>query len=164
LFLLVLVTETAVAAWLAVLPIPGRMAPWERWRRLADALGWGMLVAAPALQGLLIYFLLGGLGRAGLSGGGAPGAATLVLFGILKRLNDTRLESERRRRELLDVHGELARRQRLSVIGRTASTVFHQVARQHGAIGIFAHLLAQDAERSDDPDWRRRVREHVAGI
>jgi signal transduction histidine kinase len=164
LFLVVLVTETAVAGWLAVLPIPGRMAPWERWRRLADALGWDMLVATAALQMLMIYFLLVSLERAGMAGWVATSAATLVLFGILKRLNDTRLESERRRRELVDVQGELARRQRLSVIGRTASTVFHQVARQHGAIGIFAHLLARDADLPDDPDWRRRVREHVAGI
>jgi signal transduction histidine kinase len=164
LLLLIVMTETAVAAWLAVLPIPGRMAPWERWRRLADALGWDMLVATAALQVLMIYFLLVSLERAGIPGWVGTSAATLVLFGILKRLNDTRLESERRRRELVDVHGELARRQRLSVIGRTASTVFHQVARQHGAIGIFAHLLARDAERSGDPDWRRHVREHVAGI
>jgi len=164
LFLVVLTTETAVAVWLAVLPIPGRMAPWERWRRLADALGWDMLVATAALQVLMIYFLLVSLERAGIAGWAATSAATVVLFAILKRLNDTRLESERRRRELEDAQGELARRQRLSAIGRTASTVFHQVARQHGAIGMFAHLLARDAERADDPDWRRRVREHVAGI
>ena len=77
---------------------------------------------------------------------GGDERATVVVFAILKRLNDTRLESERRRRELVDAQDELARRQRLSVIGRTASTVFHQVARQHGAIGMFAHLLARDAE------------------
>jgi signal transduction histidine kinase len=123
-----------------------------------------MLVATAALQMLMIYFLLVSLERAGTAGWVATSAATLVLFAILKRLNDTRLESERRRRELVDVQGELARRQRLSVIGRTASTVFHQVARQHGAIGIFAHLLARDADRPDDPGWPQRVREHVTGI
>jgi signal transduction histidine kinase len=164
LLLLVLVTEGAVALWLAVLPIPGRMAPTLRWRRLSSALGWDMLAATAALQVLVIYVLLVSLERAGLAGWVATSAATLIVFGILKRLNDTRLESERRRRELLEVQDELARRERLSVIGRTASTVFHQVARQHGAIGMFAHLLVRDAEGADGPVWRRRVREHAGRI
>ena len=164
LLLVVLVTEGAVAMWLAVLPIPGRMAPTLRWRRLAAAFGWDMLAATAALQVLMIYVLLVSLERGGLAGWVATSAATLIVFGILKRLNDTRLESERRRHELLEVQDELARRERLSVIGRTASTVFHQVARQHGAIGMFAHLLTRDAEGPDRPGWRQRVREHAARI
>jgi signal transduction histidine kinase len=164
LLIVVLVTEGAVAVWLAVLPIPGRMAPRLRWRRLAGTLGWDMLAATAALQVLMIYVLLVSLDSAGTAGWVATSAATLIVFGILKRLNDTRLESERRRRELLDVQEELAQRERLAVIGRTASTVFHQVARQHGAIGMFAHLLARDVEGPDGPDWRRRVREHSGRI
>src|SRR5262249_52297683 len=31
-------------------------------------------------------------------------------------------------------------------------------------IGIFAHLLARDADGPDDPAWCQRVREHVTGI
>ncbi len=164
LLLLVLVTEGAVAAWLAVLPVPGRMAPTLRWRRLSAALGRDMLAATAALQVLVIYTLLMSMERAGLAGWVATSGATLIVFGILKRLNDTRLESEHRQRELLAVHDELARRERLSVIGRTASTVFHQIARQHGAIGMFAHLLARDVEAPERPGWRERVREHAAHI
>src|SRR5262245_4854178 len=164
LLLLVLLTEGAVAVWLAIVPIPGRMCPRQRWRRLTDALGWDMLVATAALQVLMIYFLLASVQRAGTPGWVVTSASTLVVFLILKRLNDTRLESERRRHELVDVQSELARRQRLAVIGRTASAVFHQVARQHGAIGIFAHLLTRDAENPGAADWRRRVSEHAAGI
>ena len=164
LLVLVLVTETAVALWLAVVPIPGRMDPRRRWRKVADALGWDILVATAALQVLMIFFLLASFARGGTAGWVATSAATLVVFGILKRLNDTRLESERRRRELVEVRDELERRDRLSVIGRTASTVFHRVARQHGTIGILAHLLARDADRPDAPEWPGRVREHVEGI
>ena len=63
-----------MAVWLAVLPIPGRMAPSERWRSLADALGWDMLVATAALQVLMIYFLLVSLERAGIAGWAATSA------------------------------------------------------------------------------------------
>jgi signal transduction histidine kinase len=164
LLLVVLLTESAVALWLALLPIPGRMAPTLRWRRLSAALGRDMLAATAALQVLVIYVLLVSLERAGLAGWVATSGATLIVFGILKRLNDTRLESERRRHELLAVQDELARRERLSVIGRTASTVSHQVAREHGAIGMLAHLLARDAEAPDRPGWQQRVREHAARI
>jgi len=164
LLLLVLLTEAAVAVWLAIIPIPGRMAPRQRWRRLTDALGWDMLVATAALQVLMIYSLLASAQRAGTAGWVATSAATLVVFFFLKSLNDTRIESERRRLELVGVRSELARRQRLAGIGHTASAVFHQVARQHGAIGIFAHLVARDVENATAPDWRRRVSEHAAGI
>src|SRR5262249_38632957 len=62
--------------------------------------------------------------------GGMPAFAvaslwTLTLHAILKRLNDTRLESERRREELVTMQSELDRRQRLAMIGQTAATVFH---------------------------------------
>jgi signal transduction histidine kinase len=160
----VIVTEMTVAVWLAILPIPGRMAPWRRWRRFADALGWDILAANAALQVLMVYVLLVSRDAGGMAGWVAASAGTLVVFALLKRLNDTRLESERRRRDLLEVQVELARRQRLAVIGRTASTVFHQVARQHGAIGMFAHLLSRDVDGPDGPAWQRRVREHAGRI
>jgi signal transduction histidine kinase len=160
----VVVTEMTVAVWLAVLPIPGRMAPWLRWRRLADALGWDILAANAALQVLMVYVLLVSHDAGGMAGWVTASAGTLVVFAFLKRLNDTRLESERRRRELLEVQVELARRLRLAMIGRTASTVFHQVARQHGAIGMFAHLLSRDVDGPDGPAWQCRVREHASRI
>src|SRR5262249_60218510 len=60
---------------------------------------------------------------------------------------------------LVPLQGELDGRQRLATIGQTAATVFHQVGRHHGAIGMYAHLLAH----SDAAD-RRIVREHAARI
>ena len=95
LFLVVLTTETAVAVLArAVLPIPGRMAPWEA---LAEARGCARLGhagrhgRAPGADDLLPA----GEPRAGgdRGVGGDERAATVVLFAILKRLNDTRLES-----------------------------------------------------------------------
>jgi len=46
-------------------------------------------------------------------------------------------------KRLTDMRAEVERRQRLAVIGQTASTVFHQLGRHHGAIGMYAHLLAR---------------------
>jgi signal transduction histidine kinase len=96
--------------------------------------------------------------------GGAPSLAlaslsTLLLHAILKRLNDTRIESERRRRELIDMRDALARRERLAAIGQTASTVFHQVARHHGAIGMFAHVLTRGGGQRPPGEWERTVGE-----
>ena len=57
------------------------------------------------------------------------------------------------------MQGELDRRQRLATIGQTAATVFHQVGRHHGAIGMYAHLLGRSV-----PAERHVVRAHAARI
>jgi signal transduction histidine kinase len=164
LFLTVVLTETVVAVWLFLVPIPGRMAPRRGWARLARALGPDMLVATAALQVVMVIFLLLCYARGGAPAWVGASISTLVLHAVLKRLNDTRVESERRRRELVDAQDELARRGRLAMIGRTASTVFHQIGRQHGAIGMFAHLLAREAAERDGAEWARSVRDHARGI
>jgi len=162
LFVLVLVTEGAVATWLALVPIPGRMAPRRRWRALAAALGQDMLVATAALQLVMVYFLLVTYERGGMPAFVGASVCTLFLHGILKRLNDARVESERQRRQVLRMREQLDRDHRLAVIGGTASAVFHQIARQHGAIGMLAHLLVRDA--ADGGGSRESVREHAGGI
>jgi signal transduction histidine kinase len=101
--------------------------------------------------------------------GGAPGlagasAATLILHAMLKRLADARLVSDRRRLDLLAMREALDRRQRLAAVGQTASGVFHQIARHHGTIGIFAHLLARAAPDETQATDARVVREHAGRI
>jgi signal transduction histidine kinase len=73
---------------------------------------------------------------------------TLTLHTVLKRLSDTR--------------GELEQRQRLAVIGQTASTVFHQLGRHHGAIGMYAHLIARAA--AEDPASAEHARRILASV
>jgi signal transduction histidine kinase len=158
------VAEAAVLAWLLVVPIPGRMAPRRCWARFTATLGGDMLIATEALQLVMVSFLLLAYQRAGAPGFVGASLSTLVLHGILKRLNDTRRESERRRRELVEMQGELDRRQRLALIGHTASSVFHQIARHHGAIGIFAHLLARGPGEDNGAAWTRAVRDHAGRI
>jgi signal transduction histidine kinase len=155
----VLVGEAAVALWLAVVPIPGRMAPRRGWARFSATLGRDMLFATELLQVAMVCFLLLAYHHGGAPGLIAASLSTLILHAILKRLNDTRIESERRRRELLDMRDALDRRERLAAIGQTASTVFHQVARHHGAIGMFAHLLTRGSTDPEPEDWARTVHE-----
>jgi two-component system C4-dicarboxylate transport sensor histidine kinase DctB len=109
------------------------------------------------LHGVIVGYLVVAWERSGLPGFAVASLSTLVLHALLKRLNDTRLLSERRREELLAAQDELDRRQRLATIGQTAATVFHQVSRHHGAIGMYAHLLG----RGSDPGT---TREHAARI
>jgi len=153
---LALLGETTVALVLRIVPVPGRMAPRETSARLATALGPLM----PFATWLLHTLVVGALVLTYRSGGTmlfALGAlASLVIHFVLKRLNDTRLESERRRAELVAMQDELDRRQRLATIGQTASMAFHQIARHHGAVGMYAHLLG----RAPDAD----VREQAARI
>jgi signal transduction histidine kinase len=163
LFLLVLLTEGMVATWLAVVPIPGRMAPRRRWRALATALGQDILVATAALQVLMVYFLLVTYERGGMAAFVGASVCTLFLHGILKRLNDARVESERQRRRVVRMQEELDRGHRLAVIGGTASAVFHQIARQHGAIGMLAHLLVREA-KADGGGSPDIVHQHASGI
>jgi signal transduction histidine kinase len=145
-FASVVLAEISVAAWDRVVPIPGRMAPARARARLQAALGTDIVRATRLLDIAAVCWLL----LADLQGGpiAFAGASlmTLTLHGVLKRLSDTR--------------GELGRRERLAVIGQTAATVFHQIGRHHGAIGMYAHLLA----RATADDWPPAVREHAARI
>jgi signal transduction histidine kinase len=153
----IVIAETATVVWRHVVPIPGRMAPARTWARIAQALGPDMPLVTLLLHGVMVGYLVVAWERSGMTGFAAASFSTLVLHALLKRLNDTRLESERRREELLVAQDELDRRQRLATIGQTAATVFHQVSRHHGAIGMYAHLLG----RGSDPGT---VREHATRI
>jgi signal transduction histidine kinase len=148
--------EAATVVWQRLVPIPGRMAPRRERARIADALGRDVLVATGLLDVMMIAFVYRSYRSTGLLGFVLASASTLVLHTLLKRLNDARVQSEQRRAELVGAREKLARRERLAAIGETASVVFHQIGRHHGAIGMFAHLLA----RSGDP----RVREQAARI
>ena len=155
----VLVGEALVMVWLATVPVPGRMSPRRGLARFAGALGADMLVAAELLQAVMVGFLLLAYRQGGAPSLALASLSTLLLHAILKRLNDTRVESERRRRELIDMRDALARRERLAAIGQTASTVFHQVARHHGAIGMFAHVLTRGGGGRPPGEWERTVGE-----
>ncbi len=164
----VALAEAAVAVWLRVVPIRSRVGPGSTRARIAAALGRDMLLVTDLLQVVMVCFLLLSFRVGGGGAFAAASCATLILHALLKRLTDARLESERRRLDLLAVRDELDRRQRLVAIGHTASTVFHQIARHHGAIGIFAHLLARGPASNGDaaaPErWARTVREHAERI
>ena len=155
----VVVAEGAVLAWRQLAPRTGWFPPARTWSKIAETLGPDMPLATVLLHVVMVCFLLLA-GRAGGPAGFAVASlATLTLHAILKRLSDTRIESERRRAELLATQEELDRRRRLATIGQTAATVFHQVGRHHGAIGMYAHLLGRGA--ADDPVT---VRAHAARI
>jgi signal transduction histidine kinase len=155
----VLVAEAVVAAGRHVMPISGRMAPSRAGARIAEALGPDMPLVTLLLHVVMVCLLVLAARHGGMPAFAVASLWTLTLHAILKRLNDTRLESERRREELVTMQSELDRGQRLAMIGQTAATVFHQVGRHHGAIGMYAHLL----NRSASPD-ARVVREHAARI
>lgn len=143
LFTLVVLVEAVVLGWHLVVPVPGRMNPARMRARVARALGRDVLIATDLLHVVMVCFLLLSFQRGGPLGFVAACGSTLILHLILKRLNDARVESDRRRRELIEMRGQLDRRQRLAAIGETAGNVLHQLGRQHGAIGMFAHLLAR---------------------
>jgi len=155
----ILVAESVVVAGRHLAPISGRMAPSRAWGRIAGALGPDMPVVTLLLHVVMVSFLVLAARHGGTPGFATASLSTLTLHAILKRLNDTRLESERRREELASMQGELDRRQRLATIGQTAATVFHQVGRHHGAIGMYAHLL--DRTVAPEPAG---VRAHAARI
>lgn len=156
----VIVGETVVATWMRVAPIRGRVGPGSTRAKIAAALGREMPLVNDLLGVVMTCFLLLSFYEGGAAGFVAASIATLVLNAVLKRLADARIESERRRLDLLAMREALDRRQRLAAIGQTASGVFHQIARHHGAIGIFAHLLARRPPTGDDDT----VREHAARI
>jgi signal transduction histidine kinase len=140
---LVACVEGIVLAWHHVVPVPGRTNPVRMRARVAAALGQDVLIATDLLHVVMVCFLLLSFERGGRLGFVAASASTLILHLLLKRLNDARVESDRRRQALTAMREQLDRRQRLAAIGETAGKVLHQVGRQHGAIGMFAHLLAR---------------------
>jgi signal transduction histidine kinase len=152
----ILSAENLTVAWRFAAPIPGRMAPARTWTRIAEALGPDMPLVTLLLHGVMVGYLVVAWERSGMAGFATASVSTLALHALLKRLNDTRLESERRREELIAAQDELDRRHRLATIGQTAASVFHQVSRHHGAIGMYAHLLG----RGTDP----AARDHAARI
>jgi signal transduction histidine kinase len=156
----VVVGEALVALWMRAAPIRGRVGPGSTRAKLAAALGRDMPLVTDLLGVVMTCFVLLGFYEGGAAGFVAASVATLTLHAVLKRLADARLESERRRLDLLVMREALDRRQRLAAIGQTASGVFHQIARHHGAIGIFAHLLA----RRPSEDGDATVREHAERI
>ena len=143
LFPSIALAELAVAGWQRIVPIPGRMAPARTRARLAAALGPDLVVATGLLDVSVVCFLLMAHAAGGPLAFTSASLMTLALHAVLKRLNDTR--------------GELARHERLAIIGQTAATVFHQLGRQHGTIGMYAHLLSRGP-------WPPAVAEHAQRI
>lgn len=162
----VIACETLVALAMRILPFPGRMAPRRTTARLAAALGQAMPFATAVLHVIIVCFLVLSARAGGAPGLAAASLSTLTLHFILGRLSDTRLESERQRRALVAMQDELARRERLAAIGHTASSVFHQIARHHGAVGMYAHLIGRAAEGPDGDAARlaATVRDHASRI
>jgi signal transduction histidine kinase len=144
----ILVAELAVATWDRIIPIPGRMAPARTRARLAAALGTDLVRATRFLDVCAISWLLLAYEHGGSVAFAGASLLTLTLHTVLKRLSDTR--------------GELEQRQRLAVIGQTASTVFHQLGRHHGAIGMYAHLIARAA--AEDPASAEHARRILASV
>jgi signal transduction histidine kinase len=138
----VAIAELAVVLWDRVVPIPGRMAPARTRARLAAALGADLVIATRLLDVCSICWLLLAYAHGGAIAFAGASLLTLALHAVLKRLTD--------------MGGELERRQRLAVIGQTASTVFHQLGRHHGAIGMYAHLLTRGGADAD-PEHARRI-------
>ena len=139
----VLVGEAAVALWDRIVPIPGRMAPARMRARVAAALGTDLVRATRLLEVSAICWLLLAHAQGGYVAFAGASLLTITLHAVLKRLNDMRTEIERRHR--------------LAVIGQTASTVFHQLGRHHGAIGMYAHLLARGEQPPAVAEHARRI-------
>jgi signal transduction histidine kinase len=148
LFAGVLVGEGAVALWTRIVPIPGRMAPARMRARLAAALGADLVRATALLDVAVIGCLILADAQGGWLAFAGASMVSLTLHAVLKRLND--------------IGGEMERRQRLAVIGQTASTVFHQLGRHHGAIGMYAHLIARGG--SDGEPAREHARQILASV
>src|SRR5262249_54592052 len=92
----VLVAEAVVAARRYVRPISGRMAPSRAGARIAEALGPDMPVVTLLLHVVMVCLLVLAARHGGMPAFAVASLWTLTLHAILKRLNDTRLESERR--------------------------------------------------------------------
>ena len=141
----VLASEGAVVLWDRIVPIPGRMAPARMRARLAAALGTDLVRAARLLDVSALCWLLLAHAQGGPFAFAGASLMTIALHAVLQRLTQMR--------------DEIERRQRLAVIGQTASTVFHQLGRHHGAIGMYAHLLTRGEPAV--ADHARRILESV---
>jgi signal transduction histidine kinase len=119
------------------------MAPARMRARVAAALGTDLVRATRLLEVSAICWLLLAHAQGGYVAFAGASMLTITLHAVLKRLNDMR--------------GEVERRQRLAVIGQTASTVFHQLGRHHGAIGMYAHLLARGEQPPAVAEHARRI-------
>src|SRR5262245_43135654 len=97
----VVVAEAVVAGWLRVVPVRGRSGPLGTRTRLTAALGRDMLLVTSLLQVVMVCFLLLSFNEGGAAAFAVASGSTLVLHALLKRLSDARLESERRRLDLL---------------------------------------------------------------
>lgn len=154
--------ESAAILWVRFVPVIGRWAEAKVRTRLAAALGREALVATGVLHGAMVAFLLLADWAGGLAAFVVASVATTGVHTILWGLNQARLESEARGRALGAMREELARRERMAAIGQTASTIFHQVGRQHGLIGMFAHLIERGPVGAED--WVAEARAHAGRI
>jgi signal transduction histidine kinase len=161
---IVLAAEGAVALMRWTIDFPGRSSPSRKRAWMARSLGRGMPVVMTLLDAFIVTFLLLAYREGGGLGFAAASLSTLTLHFIMKRMNDLRIESEARRQALVEMRAVLDQRQRLAAIGETASTVFHQIGRHHGAIGMYAHLLSRGPNGDGAEAWTHAAVEHAARI
>lgn len=161
---IVLAAEGAVALLRWTIDFPGRSSPSRKRAWMARSLGRGMPVVMTLLDAFIVTFLLLAHREGGGFGFAAASLSTLTIHFIMKRMNDLRIESETRRQALVEMRAVLDQRQRLAAIGQTASTVFHQIGRHHGAIGMYAHLLARGPNGEGTDAWTRAAVEHATRI
>lgn len=160
----VLVGEGAVALLRWTVDFPGRASPTRKREWMARSLGTYMPVVMTLLDVFIVTFLLLAYREGGGLAFAAANLSTLTLHFLMKRMNDLRIESEARRQALVEMRLVLDQRQRLAAIGQTASNVFHQIGRHHGAIGMYAHLLSRGPNGEGTDAWARAAMEHAARI
>jgi len=160
----VLVGEGAVALLRWTVDFPGRASPSRKRAWMARSLGTYMPAVMTLLDVTMVTYLLLAYREGGGFAFAAASLSTLALHFIMKRMNDLRIESEARRQALVEMRVVLDQRQRLAAIGQTASTVFHQIGRHHGAIGMYAHLLSRGPNGEGSDAWAASAVEHAARI
>lgn len=160
----VVVTEVSLVLLSALIPVPGRNCTRAIRTRLAAALGTDIMVALDLLHLGMVIYLVATFELGGVLGFCSASAGTLVLHAIVHRLNAARVESEHGRAALERMRDERDRHERLATIGQTATKVFHQIGRQHGTIGLYAHLLARRTGHDGSADDIATVRDHAERI